>query len=345
MRGLRNYNLRWAILAIGLFLSVMSSSSPGGVGTTAWSSIPCPVEGSADSWALKRINESSILKQDLLGEGVIVAVIDTGIDFSSVSGALPWTAPGEIMGNGVDDDQNDYVDDIHGWNFYSTTPIGSNPMLGHWHGTFVAGLIGDKCFGVAPNVTLMDLRVTDARGRIESWEAIMDAIHYAVDNGAEIINLSLTFNSPPPESVLSALEYAQKHDVVVIGSAGNSGNEVMFPARLRNVWAISATGRDDTIAAFSSRGSAVALAAPGMDVPSLLPNGRYAVASGTSFAAAYVSGAMAVLASSRRGSHMDQLRILQESAVDLGDPGADPLYGWGRIDLTRAVRSLAKIAP
>ena len=311
----------------------------------AWSSTPCPVEGPTDSWALKRINDSSALKRGFLGQGVTVAVIDTGIHFLSITGARPWMAPGEIPGNGVDDDQNGYVDDIHGWNFYSATPIGSNPVSGHWHGTFVAGLIGDERFGVAPNVTIMDLCVTDTLGRIESWDAVVNAIHYAVDNGAEIINLSLVFNSPPPGSVLRVLEHAQEHDVVVIASAGNSGKEVMFPARLKNVWAISATDSDDAIAPFSSRGSAVALAAPGMDVPSLLPDGRCAVASGTSFAAAYVSGALAVLVSFRCGSHADQLCILQETAVDVGNPGSDLLYGWGRIDVAGAVRSLVNAAP
>ena len=329
----------WLLAVVSSFFPVADSVfAPSGViGEVAWSSSPRVVEDAPGSWALERINEQAARQRSLIGQGVTVAVIDTGIDFSSIRGARAWTARGEIPDNRVDDDGNGYIDDLHGWNFDAGVPVGSSSGNLHWHGTFVAGLIGDERFGVAPGVTLMDLRVTDARGRIWSWSAVEEAIRYAVDNGAQVINLSLIFNSPPPKGVVESLDYAQEHGVVVIGSAGNSGRDVMFPARLRNVCAVSATADGDVIAPFSSHGVAVSLSAPGADVPSLLPDGRCATSSGTSFAAAYVSGAVAVLVSSRHGSPSAQLHILEESAVDIGAFGRDPLYGWGRIDLARAV--------
>ena len=313
--------------ALGLALPHLHPRlSPTGIGEIAGSR---SLVGATSSWALERVHAAAIRAYSQ--DGVVVAVVDTGIDFAALVGARPWEAEGEIPGNGVDDDGNGYIDDAFGWDFVRDAPVKPDSPPSHPHGTFVAGLIADSRFGVAPGVALLDVRVCDSRGRIPSWDVIARAIRYAVDRGAQVINLSLAFDSPPPPEVLSALEYARRRAVLIAG-AGNSGGPVAYPARLPGVVAVSATSPEDVLAPFSGRGEEIALSAPGQEVPSVLPGGDWSTASGTSYAAAYVSGAVAALVG-LYGDPATALSLLTRKAVDLGERGHDPLYGWGRLEL------------
>lgn len=339
-RRLKNVALFSVLLLIhslisgGIYLPSQITSSIGGVGHMT---APTALIASPDCWALERIQVTEVHRQGEIGQGIVVAVIDTGIASSSIGSAQAWFAKGEIPGNGLDDDVNGYVDDVHGWDFLTVTPVGTSYFPQHWHGTFVAGLIVDDCLGVAPGAQVMDLCVTDASGAVQSWDVVVEAIRYAVDNGASIINISLAFYSPPPPTVLCAIQYASSRNVEIVGIAGNGGGTVAFPGRLEGVWAVSAVDSDGVIAGFSGHGDAVDLAAPGVDVPSVLPGGGYAIASGTSFAAAYVSGALAVLMASAQSSPCEWDRLLFDSATDLGVPGYDDVYGEGHLNIGQAV--------
>ncbi len=243
------------------------------------------------------------------GEGVVVAVVDTGVNFDHPDLlGRSWVNPGDDCDNGIDDDENGYVDDCRGWDFEDNDnqPFSSNH---HPHGTHVAGIIaanagnGVGVAGVAPGVQIMDLSVS-SRGSIRT-SAVARAIRYAVDNGADVVNLSL--GSAPgtdPRAVapmIEAVHYAEENGVLLVISAGNAGVDLdsaaVYPASVdaANVLTVGASMPDDTRASFSNHGTAVDLFAPGVLILSTMSNRSYAFMSGTSQAAPLVAGAAALV--------------------------------------------------
>ena len=249
------------------------------------------------------------------GRGVVVAVIDSGVDFSHPDlAANRWTNPAETCGNGVDDDGNGFVDDCHGWDFGYDDPTPFNPGA-HAHGTHVAGIVaaeannGIGVAGVAPNATIMDLNVgtLTASGQPSiTSSALARAIRYAADNGADVINLSLGTPPGTPRSALSivdsAIVHAGNQGVLVVVAAGNDSVSLdaasVWPASydFPHVLTVSATAPDETLASFSNYGSVVDLAAPGHVILSTAPaaNGNYLFMSGTSQATPVVAGVAAL---------------------------------------------------
>lgn len=238
----------------------------------------------------------------------IVAVIDTGIDYNhSVfvnSGAL-WTNPGEIPGNGIDDDGNGYIDDVQGWNFVAGT---NNPYDDdtHGHGTHVSGIILGTTQDIfaspiaAAKIRIMPLKFLDSNGS-GTTSAAVQAIYYAVNNGAKVINNSWGGGSYS-NSLISALNYAYTHDVAVIAAAGNNGsdNDVnpMYPSSypIPNIVSVAATSDWDTLTGFSNYGATtVHVASPGLSIRSTLPGNVYGYLSGTSMATPFVSGIAALI--------------------------------------------------
>jgi len=160
---------------------------------------------------------------------VTVAVIDSGIDFSHFELTnIAWVNEDEIADNGLDDDGNGYVDDINGWDFvFNDSNPGPYPEEVHWHGTFIAGLIAAPLnsmgpVGIAPNVTVMDVRVLDAANYAgTTYEGLGDAIRYAVDNGADVINLSLHYYDAN-DTYYDDILYAVSQNVAVVSITGNT---------------------------------------------------------------------------------------------------------------------------
>jgi len=278
---------------------------------------------------------------------VVVAVIDTGIDTSIPQlEACMWVNPGEIPSNGRDDDGNGYVDDIHGWDFRdgdNSSLIGTDL---HWHGTFVAGIIAAQpgevpIVGVAPGVRVMDVRFLDSNNTFSSrdWNTFAEAIDYAVDNGADIINMSIFANGTPPSTLESAVRRAVQSGVIVIGISGNTGQTgVLYPGKYKDVFAVAATTEDDLHADFSTQGPEVAFCAPGEGITSFIPGGQTATRSGTSFAAPHVAGTLAlILSASPSLSAAQAIHILMGSLIDLGARGFDSSFGEGLIDAFEAV--------
>ena len=280
---------------------------------------------------------------------VVVAVIDGAIDLDHpdlVSNI--WTNAGEIPGNGIDDDENGYVDDVHGYDFLGDFPGGTGvPQEDNdpdvkvddvaagdgidqdgdgiadgavGHGTRVAGVIaarGNDGLGVpgtAWRVQIMAVRVTDPEGS-GFFSSFVRALEYATANGADIINISLA-STFLPESARAAVEAAYSAGVVLVGAGGNSGGDVAFPAAMPEIIAVGSHGDGDNVdarASFSPRGAGVALVAPGRavlttDVRAESAEADYARATGTSFSAPFVSGTLALALSLEPG--LDQAALL-----------------------------------
>ena len=250
---------------------------------------------------------------------MVVAIVDTGIDLGHVDvEANIWTNVGEIAGNGIDDDHNGYVDDIHGWDFANRD---NNPQDQNNHGTHVAEIVaaesnGFGATGVAFNATVMPVQVLGTNGSGASYN-VAAGIRYAVDNGADVVNLSLG-GGGVSRSISSALTYAQQHDVLAVAASGNSVTSIPdYPARysesLTNVISVGAHNQSNRIAGFSNDvgfTNTVQVDAPGVSVYSTVVGNRYSWFSGTSMAAPQVAGLAALTISANPNLSASQVRSL-----------------------------------
>ncbi len=283
--------------------------------------------------------------------GVIIAVLDTGValDHPDLATGI-WTNPqedAENSANGIDDDGNGFVDDVHGWNFALNNNVVADD---YGHGTHVAGIAAARInntigiAGMAGGATIMPLKVFFPPPNVlGTYEDLIRAIVYATDNGARVINMSLgaTSYSLGEEA---AVDYAWEHGVVVVAAAGNTGRETYhYPAAHPNAIAVAATTVSDSRASFSTYGDFVDVAAPGSGVYSTLMGGGYGSMSGTSMATPHVAGLAALLFSLNPQLSNTQVRELIETNVDdLGAAGWDPYFGSGRINARKA---LAAVVP
>lgn len=255
-------------------------------------------------------------KKEAPGKGTVVAVIDTGVDYTHKDLADNiWVNEGEIPGNGIDDDSNGYVDDVHGVDFVDGD---SDPMDEHGHGTHVAGIIAmtpgnGGGVGVAYGAKIMCVRAGQANKSFASTD-IAKAIKYAADNGADVINMSFG-GTGRSYLVESALQDAFP-SCVLVAAAGNDGlpttdakqagylfTEDIYPAGYKYVIGVMATDNNQSIAYFSNwdfiegQNCEYEMAAPGVNIYSTLPGNRYACWSGTSMATPNVAAAAAILRS------------------------------------------------
>jgi hypothetical protein len=281
------------------------------------------------------------------GSPVTVAVIDTGIDYTHPDLATNiWTNPGEIPGDGVDNDRNGYVDDVYGY-YFSSAPS-SNPRDENGHGTHVAGIIGAVAnnglgvAGVSWSAKLMALKFQNANASGTISDAI-DAVLYAANNGARIINASWGTSSYS-QALRDAIVTAGDAGILFVAGAGNNGrsNDVtpFYPASydLPNLIAVAATNRFDARASISNYGAnSVHLGAPGEEIYSTELNGAYGYRTGTSMAAPHVVGA-AVLALSRYPAlTASGLRSLLMSTVDSVPAMFGVTASGGRLNVANAL--------
>jgi thermitase len=214
---------------------------------------------------------------------------------------------------------------------------------GAGHGTHVAGTIGavaDNGRGLAGVAFSSPLVICKALGDDGSGTDadVAACIRWAHDAGARVISMSL--GGSPSRTIDAAVRYAWegggRGGSVLVAAAGNDGTgAVEYPAGRAEVVSVAAVASDDAIAPFSNHNADVELAAPGVDVVSTVPDGRYASMSGTSMATPHVSGAAALLWDAHPRSAASTIRArLDAAALDLGEPGRDPFYGFGRLDLS-----------
>jgi subtilisin family serine protease len=284
---------------------------------------------------------------------VVVAVIDSGIRYThSDLAENMWRNPGEVPGNGIDDDKNGFIDDIHGIN---TITGSGNPWDDNGHGTHVAGTIGAVgnngigVVGVAWRVKLMALKFLDRNG-VGFTSSAVTCIDYALKKGVKILNNS--WGGPNfSQALQDAISVARASGVIFVAAAGNDGiNTDIFPhypsAYLHdNIVSVAASNMFDELADFSNFGAlSVDIAAPGDDILSTYyaSNGSYLYASGTSMAAPFVSGALALLKARYPGDSYASLIDRVLSSADRSEPLAGSCATGGRLNLRYLLQSLNK---
>ena len=265
------------------------------------------------------VNEAYDILPNTNVEEIIVAVVDTGVDHTHDDlKDIMWVNEKEIAGNKIDDDNNGYIDDIHGINTLIRDAQGNatmNTMAGHWHGTHVSGTIaatqnnGIGIAGVASNVKIMAIRtVPDDADELDS--DIVEAYKYAAKNGARLINCSFGKSVNEGGMVVRDVinEIGKKYNTLVIASAGNDSmgpmswhnNDVSpkYPASFdsENLLVIASTTSSGSLSTFSNIGiKTVDVAAPGSNIYSTIVGNKYGMASGTSMAAPNTSGVAAMI--------------------------------------------------
>lgn len=327
----------------------------------------------ADQWAIQSVGftEDDDSAWNLLAdtsEPVTIAVIDSGLDWNhlDIDWDVLWKNDGEIAANGIDDDGNGYVDDTIGWDFWDND---RTPWDFDGHGTFVAGILfanpGNDAgiAGISRNARLMVLKVMNAFGHSRASK-VAQAIMYATDNGARVINLSL--GGPGTSDVVQqAINYAYERNVLVVVAAGNEAKpaEDQVVSGVANALTVAAVGVDSRRSIYSNYGAGIDVAAPGDDILSLrarrtdllknIPDveytaasafvgddRRYYRASGTSFAAPIVAGVAGLAIANRPELTVQQvMRVIKQSARDIEKPGVDHYSGYGVVDAVAAMRA------
>jgi subtilisin family serine protease len=327
----------------------------------------------ADQWGLRRVGFDDspgsawrLIKRD--AQPVIVAVIDTGLDWyhTNIDPQNIWTNPKEVADNGLDDDHNGYVDDIMGWDFIDRD---NRPWDYDGHGTLIAGIIAGSwkdpngMAGVNPFARLMILKAINNFGHTRA-SFVAEAIAYAADNGARVINLSVGGKETMTAIEQAAVDYAYAKGVVIVVAAGNEAADISQYgiATSEKVLTVAASGLDDQRASFSNWGK-IAVTAPGVDILSMrarrtdvmlgIGEGKYAAgsafvgddkrhyrASGTSFAAPFVAGlASLMIANDPSLTNAQVMNIIKSTARDVGTPGVDQYTGYGIVDAVAALKA------
>jgi|CXWL01.1.fsa_nt_gi hypothetical protein len=298
------------------------------------------------------------------GIGVIVAVLDTGLDVNhpDLAGRV-WTNSGETPGNGLDDDGSGCIDDVHGCAFLGAPNDGCAQSVNGdiaddlGHGTFVAGIIaaaGNELgiVGTARNAIVLPIKILDCTGNGNTF-SLGQGIVYGAARGARVLNVSL--GGPiDSEYVREAIRIARDdYGALVVAASGNNGDEVAFPARYDSVLAVGATGSSgDQRAGFSTAGVEVDVVAIGVDIVSTVPESActgfftcldgssgYAIGGGTSFAAPIVSGLAALLISRNPYLRPEAIHNLIKSTADPMPASDRPDWaGSGRINMLRALQ-------
>lgn len=274
---------------------------------------------------------------------IVVAVIDTGIDYTHPRlRDNIWRNTGEVAGDGLDNDGNGYIDDVMGFDFANED---ADPFDAQSHGTHVAGTILD----VAPSVTVMPLKIFGDNGEGTLGTAVR-AIRYAVDNGAQISNNSWGIRLPHG-GLRFEISRAAAANHVFVASAGNSAKDTdvkpHFPSgySLPNIISVAATNHDDQLADYSNYGAvSVDIAAPGGErgdrgILSSIPGGGYGFKSGTSMAAPHVAGAAALVLSQNPELQPEQVIDALTSAVDKLPQLNGKVRSGGRLNVAAAINA------
>ncbi len=301
------------------------------------------------AWAIEKGNRN-----------IVIAIIDSGIDYRHDDLASKiWVNPGEIPDNGLDDDGNGYIDDMHGWDFTDAPNLqaegdfieGDNePIDESGHGTHVAGIAGAMpnngigIAGVAWNCPLMAVRAGLSLGgssRLQDDDSAA-AIVYAADNGASIINMS--WGSAQHSFVIQdAIDYAHAHGVVLIGAAGNSQeSESIFPAGYRKVISVASTNQHKQRFYRSNFGASIDIGAPGNAILSTQIRNDYRILTGTSMAAPHVAGVAALMRAKRPALTHEEIRqiLINTADVVLQEDSDEPdpkLAGAGTVNAERTL--------
>lgn len=292
-----------------------------------------------EQWPLPKINAPAGWPYSAGSPDVVVAVLDTGVNLSHPDLAVNvFKNIDEIAGNNKDDDNNGRVDDVAGWNSYDQTGLTEDD---NGHGTEMAGIVAANqdnvgIVGLAYDSRILPCKVSNAEGLATS-STVIDGINYAVRNRASVINMSLASNIDD-SAVKDAIEFATTFNVTVVCAMGNDGSYIkQYPAAWSKdlpIISVGATNKVDARPAWGTYGEWMTVCAPGDQVLTTTLKGGYTVASGTSHAAAHVSGLAALIKALKPGWTPVMVRdLIVKTAIDRGAPGFDQYYGNGRITL------------
>jgi thermitase len=289
--------------------------------------------GFSAQWGLSQIDAPAAWDVSHGSSAVIIAIVDTGIDGTHVDLA------GKVLA---------------GWNFVSPSAIPADSDSDDaGHGTHCAGIAAAVTnnsvgiAGLAPSARLMPVKVLDSSGT-GSYEDVALGVRYAADHGARVINLSLG-GTDPSDTLREAVNYALGRGCLLSCAAGNavgglSEYGIMYPAQY--AMAVGATDSWDARAWFSKYGPQLSVVAPGQSIYSTLPGGFYGSLSGTSMAAPHVSGLAALLwGACPLESNVEVRHVIESTADDLGSPGWDQEFGYGRIDARAAIGYYISLVP
>lgn len=289
------------------------------------------IDGQLTGWGMKNTKVDIAQQKGKTGEGIKVAVLDTGIDKNHIDLSVVDGICFAVTASGSSACPDTYMDD-------------------HGHGTHVAGIIGARhnnigVVGVAPNVSLYAVKVLDADG-VGVTSAVLNGMEWAINQEVDIINLSLTTEAHDPALKLM-MDYAYSQGILVVAAAGNQGNysgigdTAEYPGKYSSVISVAATDYENKRIPESATGPSIEMAAPGDGVYSTIPvhldvydgnQDGYTYMTGTSMAAPYVSGILALYKEQfPTKSHEEIRNMLAENAIDLGTQGRDFHYGYGLV--------------
>ncbi len=271
-------------------------------------------------WGLTKINAPQAWDITTGGPEVVIAIIDTGIDLDHPdldSKLLP------------------------GYDYVNDDPV---PDDDHGHGSHCAGTAaaetnnGLGVAGVSWGARLMPVKILDSKGD-GNYANLVSGIYYAVDNGARVLNMSLGGYNPST-ALSEAVKYAHHQGCFLVAAGGNeSRTDPLYPAALDGVVGVSATDQNDQFPSFSNHGSYIDVAAPGVDIYSTSKDSSYAYKGGTSMSTPFVAGLAALVWSVEPGLSNERVEdIIEQNADDLGEPGWDEYFGWGRLNAFQALR-------
>jgi type VII secretion-associated serine protease mycosin len=299
----------------------------------------------AQEWALDAMHTQQAWRTTK-GQGITVAVLDTGVDDQHPDLAGNVLAGKDMVGFGAQ--RGDRA-----WARHGTAMAGI--IAGHGHGVGN----GDGVLGIAPEAKILPVRViledgdsARTRARNTRGNALAEGIRWATDHGADVINLSLGDDSKsahPEPAEDSAVQYALKKGAVVVASAGNGGEKgdhISYPAAYPGVIAATAVDQNGTHASFSTRRWYATVSAPGVDVVIADPDDRYYEGWGTSAASAFVSGAVALIKAAHPGLSPAQIKkLLEDTARNAPSGGRDDSRGFGFIDPAAAIKAAGRLKP
>ncbi|MFT4143588.1 MAG: S8 family serine peptidase [Mobilitalea sp.] len=268
------------------------------------------------TWNVGAVKADSVHNSDVFGEGIKVALFDTGIDLSNedliVAGGISFV-------EGVQS-----FDDDNG------------------HGTAMAGILASALnnqglIGIAPKIELYSVKVLDQNGK-GYYSNIIQGIQWAIENHIEIIAMSLG-GTQYSEILNEAIRYATYNDILVVAASGNDGsNDILYPANYSDVVCVGATDKNNNVAAITNTGKQMDLLAPGIGVETIDRDGTIIEVSGTSASVQHVAGAAALIWGADNNLSIEQVKaILYKNALSLGN---SDLYGWGMLDVNKAYENL-----
>jgi len=308
-------------------------------------------------WALSKIQANMGWDYEKGDEKVVIAIVDTGVDWNHPDLADNiWTNDDEVPWNGIDDDNNGYVDDIRGWDFvdstYSCYPgedcstRDNDPTDFHGHGTHCAGIaaaVTNNDVGIAGvcwNCKIMPVRSgfmgIDGNGYLEE-DDVARAIMYAANNGADVISMS--FGLPVNSNLIKdAIDHAYNQGVILIAASGNDGTSMKhYPAGYDNVISVAAVDENDEKPFFSNYGYWIDIAAPGVNIMSTVVDGEYVYMSGTSMSTPFVSGLAGLILSKNTDFTHDDVKQIMKSTTD--PVNSEKYIGTGRINVYKALQT------